>query len=74
MSTNAAARELGYIKFICSPEAEEILSDPAAFALLALIARRAWWRSRFNTKGLEVGEALIGIRDYETLGITEQQY
>jgi hypothetical protein len=74
MSTNAAARELGYIKFICSPEAEEILSDPAAFALLALIARRAWWRSRFNTKGLEVGEALIGIRDHETLGITEQQY
>jgi hypothetical protein len=73
-NVNAAARELGYIKFIRSPEAEEILSDPAAFALLALIARRARWRSRFNTKGLELGEALIGISDHETLRITEQQY
>ena len=30
---NAAARELGYIKFIRSPEAEEILSDPGCFRI-----------------------------------------
>lgn len=55
-----------------SPEVDELLKDPRAFALLAQIARRARWRNAFSADGLEIGEALIG--DYESLGMTRAQY
>ena len=74
MSTNAAARELGYIKFICSTEAEEILSDPAAFALLALIARRAWWHDDRAMSGTQTlpGTGVVGALTCPVTGNTSK--
>ena len=55
-----------------SDETRELLADPLAFALLALIAYRAQRTTTFNRHGLEPGQAFIG--DYKTCGLSEQQY
>jgi hypothetical protein len=64
--------EHGFIMFNRTPETDELLHDPLAFALLAQIAMRARWRTAFSSNGLEVGEALIG--DHKSLGMTRAQY
>jgi hypothetical protein len=61
-----------YVMFVRSPESAEVLRDPPAFTLLALIAIRARWHSGLSVHGLEVGEALIG--DYRTAGLKRGQY
>ncbi len=61
----------GFLMFMRSPESQELLRDLLAFALLALIAFRARWRSAFDADGLEIGEALIG--DYKKCGMTRRQ-
>jgi hypothetical protein len=63
---------IGFLKFMRSPESEELLCDPLSFALLANIAFRARWRESLNLKGLSRGEALVG--DYKRLGLTRRQY
>lgn len=55
-----------------SPEIDEINRHPFELSLLLLIARRARRTHEFNTKGLSVGEALVG--DFERCGLTRQQY
>src|SRR5205807_1422791 len=64
--------EHGFIMFNRTPEAMEILREPYAFALLALIAQRARWRSLLSTDNLEIGEALLG--DYENFGMSRAIY
>jgi hypothetical protein len=63
----------GFIKFRRSVESRQLLRDPLAFALLALIASRARWHpSKFSVEGLEPGEALLG--DHKNYRMTRQQY
>jgi len=62
----------GFLKLMRSPETEELLHDPLAFALLANIALRTRWRTKFNMRGLNFGEALIG--DYKKIGFSRKQY
>lgn len=64
--------EHGFIMFNRSPEAKELLRDPYAFALLALIARRARWRKLSIADGLDIGEALLG--DCERFRMTRSIY
>jgi hypothetical protein len=64
--------EHGFIMFNRTDEAIELLRDPNAFALLALIARRARWRSLLSPDGLEFGEAMLG--DCENFGMTRAVY
>ncbi|HEY6155658.1 MAG TPA: hypothetical protein VIW07_18115 [Candidatus Udaeobacter sp.] len=64
--------EHGFIMFNRSPDVDELLKDPLAFALLAQIARRARWRNIYGADGLEIGEALIG--DYKSIGMTRAEY
>lgn len=60
-----------FIKFLRTPESFDILKNPNALSLLALIALRAR-RTSSIIYGLEPGEALIG--DYKSCGLTEQKY
>lgn len=62
----------GYIKFVRSPESEELIRDPKAFALLASIAFRARWRSGLGVDDVQLGEALIG--DFHRAGMTRGEY
>src|SRR5438874_12837877 len=63
----------GFLKLMRSPESLELLhSDPLAFTLLTVIAQRARWRTAFDVRGLNFGEALIG--DYKEMGLSRQQY
>jgi hypothetical protein len=62
----------GYIKFVRSPESEELIRDPKAFALLASIAFRARWRSGLGVDDVQLGEALIG--DFRRAGMTRGEY
>jgi hypothetical protein len=63
----------GFLKLMRSPETETLLvNDPLAFALLAVIAIRARWRTAFDVWGLNFGEALMG--DYREIGFTRSQY
>jgi hypothetical protein len=64
--------ERGYIMFNRADETMELLRDPHAFALLALIAQRARWRTLVSPDGLEIGEALLG--DCERFGMTRSVY
>jgi len=64
--------EHGFIMFNRTDEAIELLRDPYAFALLALIARRARWRTLLSSDGLEIGEAMLG--DCENFGMTRAIY
>ena len=52
--------ERGFIMFNRTDEAIELLRDPNAFALLALIAQRARWRTLLSREDLEIGEAMVG--------------
>jgi hypothetical protein len=75
METNKHPNEskAGFLKLMRSPETETLLlNDPLAFALLANVAMRARWRTKFDVRGLEFGEALMG--DYQKIGFTRQQY
>jgi hypothetical protein len=66
-------QQQGFIKLMRSPESQELLlNDPLGFALLAVIAMRARWRSAFDVRGLTFGEALVG--DYKKIGFTRKQY
>jgi hypothetical protein len=63
----------GFIKFIRSDDAAELLKHPNELALLALIALRARRRcSSFAAVELQPGEALVG--DYAACGISRQSY
>ena len=63
----------GFVKLMRSPETHELLlNDPLSFALLANIALRARWRTKFDMRGLKFGEALMG--DFGEIGFTRQQY
>ena len=64
--------EYGFIMFNRSPEAMEILRQPHAFALLALIAQRARWRSVLSADNLEIGEAMLG--DFRNCGMSRAVY
>jgi hypothetical protein len=41
----APLRKQGFVRLMRSPESQELLRDPLAFGLLALIAFRARWHS-----------------------------
>ena len=60
MKSNEQADEskpaFGFLKLMRSPESQELLSDPLAFALLAVVAFRARWRSVFSVEDLQIGE------------------
>src|SRR5690242_11646885 len=63
----------GWIKFQRSPYSDQLLRDPFAFALLSLIAIRAWrGGDGINAYDLAPGEALVG--DSEYYGMTRRQY
>lgn len=63
----------GWVKAIRSDDALELLkANPLALALAYVIAMRAKWREGFNRHGLGQGEAMLG--DFESYGMTEQQY
>jgi hypothetical protein len=64
--------ERGFIMFNRRDETMELLRDPHAFALLALIAQRARWRTLLSSDGLEIGEAMLG--DCENFGMTRAIY
>src|SRR5438045_1861435 len=64
--------ERGYIMFNRSDETDDILQDPYAFTLLALIAQRARWRRRLSADGVQIGEALLG--DCEKFGMSRSIY
>jgi hypothetical protein len=71
---NDDVKSRGFVKLMRSAESQELLAnDPLAFALLAVIALRARWRSAsFNVLGLKLGEALVG--DYDKMGFTRRRY
>lgn len=62
----------GFIKWVRSPEAEQLLDDPYAFTLLAIIARRANRHATPNRAGLGYGQAFIG--DCEKRRMSEKEY
>ena len=63
----------GWFKASRHPDGMELLkSNPCAFSLSYVIARRARWRKGFNPHSLELGESWLG--DYKNYGMTEQQY
>jgi hypothetical protein len=63
----------GFLKLMRSPETKELLlNDPLAFALLANIALRARWRAKFDVRGLNFGQAMVG--DYKKIGFSRKQY
>jgi hypothetical protein len=62
--------ERGFIMFNRADETMELLRDPHAFTLLALIAQRARWRTLPD--GLDLGEAMLG--DCERFGMTRAIY
>jgi len=63
----------GFIKFLRSEAAEELMRYPTSFTLLAQIAVRARREiPKINPFHMEVGEAMIG--DYATIGLTRQQF
>lgn len=63
----------GWFKATRSEEALELIrANPLALVLAYVIATRARWRDGFNRYGLELGEAMLG--DFESYGMTEQQY
>jgi hypothetical protein len=70
--TTATPPELGFIKLRRSPASDELLRDPKAFALLALVALRARWRTTLSVDRLELCEALLG--DHKTLRLTRGEY
>jgi len=55
-----------------SREAIELLRYPDAFAVLALIAQRARWRTLLSPDDLAIGEAMLG--DYENFGMSRSIY
>lgn len=65
-------RGLGFVRMVRTPETLELVRDPHAFTLLALIALRARWREGFSVHSLKPGEALIG--DFKTLGMKRGAY
>lgn len=50
----------------------ELMRDPKAFTLLALIAYRAKWSGAFSVHNLKPGQALIG--DYRSIGLSPREY
>ena len=63
----------GFIKFLRSDVAEELMRYPTSFTLLAQIAFRARREvPKINPFHMQVGEALIG--DFQSIGLTRQQY
>ena len=62
----------GFIKFMRSDNARELLKRPKAFCLLALIAQRAKRSDDLSIHGLGTGEALIGDRG--AVGLSPQEY
>lgn len=62
----------GFIKLQRTREAAELMRDPNAFALLALIACRANWSDTPNLAGLRRGQARIG--DFAACGLTKKEY
>src|SRR5438445_7501779 len=64
--------EHGFIMFNRNLETMELLRDPYAFALLALIAQRARWRAFLSRDHLEIGEAMLD--DCEDFGMSRSIY
>lgn len=63
----------GFIKFMRSDTAEELMRYPASFTLLAQIALRARREvPKINPYKMQVGEAMVG--DYAAIGLTRQQF
>ncbi len=64
---------MGFVKMRRTPDILELLeASPLAFALAAVIALRANWKTAPNLKGLQPGEAFIG--DHAAYGMSRQQY
>ena len=71
--TSAPGAAGGFVKLIRGDAVRELLHDPAAYALLSLIALRARWKNEgFSRHSLEPGQALVG--DFHACGLSEQQY
>ncbi|OGV67757.1 MAG: hypothetical protein A2283_12415 [Lentisphaerae bacterium RIFOXYA12_FULL_48_11] len=63
----------GYFKFMRSEATRDLLKDPKALALLALIAYRAKWTAGPSIHKLEQGQAFIG--DFHECGLkTQKEY
>lgn len=63
----------GFVALHRGPETLELLKDPLAFAILALVALRARWKpGAFSADGLGEGEAQIG--DHTVVGTTRQKF
>lgn len=63
----------GFVKMMRDPAGDELIeSNPFAWILASVIARRARWSNGFNAHSLKPGEAFIG--DHKRCGMSEQQY
>ena len=62
----------GYVKLRRTNETQELLKDPIAFFLLAVIATRDRRTDGLSVAGLQARQAFIG--DCGNLGLTRQQY
>lgn len=61
-----------FVKLLESEASLDILRHPKAFALLTLVALRAYKGTGLNAKGLDRGQAFIG--DQERCGLTSREY
>ena len=62
----------GFFKINRTDTTRELLRDPKAFTLLALIAYRAKWSTCLSVHNLKPGQALIG--DHRVTGLTPKAY
>ena len=62
----------GFLKLMRGEATVELMKDPKAFTLLALIAYRARREGGISLHNLKPGESLIG--DYDACGFTEGEY
>ena len=62
----------GFIRLMRGDKTTELLKNPDAFTLAAVIALRARRTDDFNVYGLVAGESLLG--DYGSYGLTQQRY
>jgi len=62
----------GYFKLMRSDTTRELLQDPKAFTLLAVIAYRAKWKGGLSVHNLEPGQALVG--DHRSFGLSAKEY
>ena len=67
--------EVPYFKFYRSETGRQLREkNPYAFMLLIIIGERVQRTNKYNKYGLQIGEAAIGVGDFEKMGWTEGLY